>query len=220
MGLARPERRKAFLEDLDDWRHGTKTGYWIAHCTCPKCEAYREEYNRMKREEARAKAKERMRYKYHNSNPKPKPTPTHRDICTVDESLKPMMGKPTIRKPYCVVCGSTEFLEQHHPVKRSEGTMVVNGHEVRKPTLTLCRRCHEKVHSEGRLYFRWVDASKATRFNGMRAALVGEGWYEFLEITKEREREWKHSHMLTSGFMPSKIGYMNALEMDGWERIL
>ena len=52
MGLASPEKQKAFLENLDDRRHGTKTGYWLAYCKCPKCQAYRDEYNRQRRQEA------------------------------------------------------------------------------------------------------------------------------------------------------------------------
>jgi len=96
----------------------------------------------------------------------------------------------------------------------------VNGHEIEKPTLTLCRKCHSKVHHDGgMLYFRWVDATKEHKFNGMVPAYVGQGWYEFLEITREQEREWKRSHPLPNGNLPSKIGYYNALGMDGWERI-
>ena len=34
MSLSDEKRRREFMENLDDWRHGTKTGYWLAPCHC------------------------------------------------------------------------------------------------------------------------------------------------------------------------------------------
>ena len=210
MSLADEKRRKAFMADLGDYRHGTKTGYWLAPCHCPKCEAFREKYNA----ERRAAYWERKRLK----EPKNKERSEKKDVCTVDAMLKPMMGKPSIIKPYCVVCGSTENLEQHHPVKRSEGKWVVCGREIKKPTLTLCRKCHAKVHHDGgTLYFKWVQSE--ADFWHDKPNPVGAGHYEYLELDDEQERRWKELHKLPNGELPSKVGYMNALEMSGWKRI-
>lgn len=85
-----------------------------------------------------------------------------RDVCTVNELLRPMMGRPSVRKPYCVACGASAFpLNQHHVVRRGAGVLVVGGVEVPKPTVTLCGNgnasgCHRKAH-DGRLHFRWAD---------------------------------------------------------------
>ena len=209
------EAKRAFLENLDDRRHGTRTGLGIAYCTCDKCQEYRDEYNAKKREKNRLKreleAKRReSRQKKVVANPK--------DVCTIDECFLPLMGRTSIKKPYCVVCGSTDGLEQHHPVKRSEGKWIRDGHEVRKPTLTLCRKCHAKVHSDGYLWFRWKWSKTGDWVDGT-ASQAGAGWYEFLELTKEQAREWMEAHPLPNGELPSRIGYMNALDMDGWRRI-
>ena len=210
MTLASPQRQREFMENLDDWRHGTKTGYWLAPCHCPKCEAYRDEFNRERREKY-WKAREKKQEKA------PKKKERTKEVCTVDEVLKPMMGKPSIISTHCVVCGSERNLEQHHPVKRSEGKWYVAGREMRKPTLTLCRDCHEKVHHRGgTLYFKWV-VTDGDFWNG-NPNCIGEGHWEFLDLSKEQEREWRDSHRLPNGKMPAKIGYMNALEMKGWKR--
>ena len=209
---SRERRAKAFLENPDDYRHGTKTGYWLAPCHCPKCEAYRAYYNHQRREKASEKAREK---KLKAAAKRKAPT---KEFCTVDEVFKPMMGKPSIIKPYCVVCGSTEGLEQHHPVKRSEGKWYVAGREMAKPTLTLCRKCHAKVHSDGGLlYFRWVEAEHKS-WNEM-LSVIGAGHWEFLEISREDEKAWREAHKLPNGELPVKIGYVNALKMKGWSRI-
>ena len=214
------ETRRAFLANLDDPRHGTRAGYSIAQgdfrCHCPKCEAFRAEYNKKGRErKARLKAERDARRR----KPTVASTPNPLDVCTVDEVFKPMMGKPSIYADYCVVCGSTEILEQHHPVKPSEGKWIRDGREVRKPTLTLCRKCHSKVHSHGGyLWFRWKDAKIGEWASGNTYA-AGGGCFEFLELSYEEARKWKEKHPLPNGSLPSKIGYMNALEMKGWRRI-
>ncbi len=209
------EQKHAFLTNLNDMRHGTSTGMHLAYCKCDKCQAYRDEYNRKKRDERFRKKLEREEYKRaHRRKTEPK-----NDVCTVDEVFKPMLGKPSVKAPYCVVCGSTQYLEQHHPVKRSEGVLIRDGREVRKPTLTLCKKCHGKVHSKGGLlWFRWKDAKIGDWVDGT-ASCFGAGWWEFLELSKEDEIKWRAEHPLPNGKLPSKIGYMNALEMKGWRRI-
>lgn len=219
MSLYSWEKKRAFLDNLDDKRHGTNTGYHIAYCTCDKCEAYRSEYNRKKREQAKARA-EAKKAALEEKRKAYKPRVNPKDVCTVDEVFKPMLGKPSIKAPYCVVCGSTKNLEQHHPVKRSEGVWIRDGREVKKPTLTLCRKCHGKVHSKGGLmWFRWRNTSGGDWVDGT-ASVSGSGVYEYLELSKEEEEKWRAEHPLPNGELPSKIGYMNALEMKGWRRII
>lgn len=216
MSLYSWEQKRAFLNNLDDRRHGTTTGMHLAYCTCDKCQAYREDYNERKRaERLRKKLEKQERIK----NRKKKQTVNPNDVCTVDEIFKPMMGKPNVEAPYCVVCGSTKNLEQHHPVKRSEGVWIRDGRELRKPTLTLCKKCHGKVHSRGGLlWFRWKDVKSGDWVDGT-ASCPNAGHFEYLELSKEDELKWRAAHPLPNGKLPSKIGYMNALEMKGWKRI-
>ena len=88
-----------------------------------------------------------------------------RDVCTVNDLLRPMMGRPSVRRPYCAVCGRTGVpLNQHHVVRRGAGRLVVGGVEAEKPTVTLCGSgnasgCHRKAH-DGRLHFRWVGGDR------------------------------------------------------------
>lgn len=84
-----------------------------------------------------------------------------KDVCTVNALLLPMMGRPSVRRPYCAVCGAAGMpLNQHHVVRRGAGRLVVGGVEAEKPTVTLCGSgnasgCHRKAH-DGRLHFRWA----------------------------------------------------------------
>jgi len=48
---------------------------------------------------------------------------------------------------YCQLCGSTNWLEIHHIVYRSE-----NGSNDERNLIRLCKRCHELVHSNKK---RW-----------------------------------------------------------------
>lgn len=62
-----------------------------------------------------------------------------KDVCTVNALLLPMMGRPSVRRPYCAVCGAAGMpLNQHHIVRRGAGRLVVGGEEAEKPTVTLC----------------------------------------------------------------------------------
>lgn len=125
-----------------------------------------------------------------------------KDCCTVSELMRPMMGRPDIDNAWgvCCVCGSPAQ-DRHHIVKRSAGKLVVNGREVKKPTVRLCGMgnasgCHGLAH-QGRLHFRWVERETQVFNDGGFA--VGEGHWEHL-VTAE----------------PMK--YQDALAQRGWRR--
>ena len=127
-----------------------------------------------------------------------------KDVCTVNELLRPMMGRPSVRKPYCVACGAAGLpLNQHHVVRRGAGKLVVGGCEVPKPTVTLCGSgnasgCHRKAH-DGRLHFRWAESGHEGAL-GVDAANGGH-W----ELYRSKE----------------PCGYQEALEDEsGWRRLL
>lgn len=50
-------------------------------------------------------------------------------------------------QPYCQLCGSTNWLEIHHIVYRSE-----NGSNDERNLIRLCKQCHMMVHSNKK---RW-----------------------------------------------------------------
>lgn len=214
---ASKEKRDAFLSNLNDRRHGTSAGYYLAYCQCDKCAEFRAEHNRQRRKAAIAK-KNRMKTNKKtvcDCATRKKPN----DCCTIDEVFLPMMGKPSITAPYCVVCGASNVrLDQHHPVKRSAGKLVIDGREIKKPTLTLCRKCHDLLHAQGLLYFKWVDAGSMTDLAHAHMRFDHGGHYEFLLLTEEERRKWIESHPLPNGELPSRVGYMNALEIPHWER--
>lgn len=105
-----------------------------------------------------------------------------KDVCTISELYKPMMGKPSIRSNRCVICGQPAT-NQHHVVKRSAGKWVRDGIELKKPTMSLCGMgnasgCHGLAHA-GRLHFRWAvtrTVPKSSKEEGLAAALVGGHW--------------------------------------------
>lgn len=121
-------------------------------------------------------------------------------ITTLSAELIPLMEGTSVTAPYCVVCGRTHPLNQHHVVRRGAGKLYRAGIEVPKPTLTLCGMgnasgCHGLAH-QNRLHFRWVRAEG--RLSAPYA--YGSGHWEYL---------------LTD--VPTK--YHRALEMDGWRPI-
>ena len=121
------------------------------------------------------------------------------DVTTLAPMWWPLMGRPSVRLPYCPVCGRTRPLEQHHPVRRGAGKLYRDGVEVEKPTVTLCgfgsnlrdadgrEYCHGLAH-HNRLHFRWAEAD----------APEGGHW-EYLR-------------------MDEPVDYLTALDMDGWRR--
>lgn len=196
------------LGDPIDRRHGTAYGYRLG-CRCDRCRDGWREYKRdlQRHHDVRFRSK-----------PKPKqPEVAERvqeakrvrkaqaraDICTLNELLLPMMGKPSISfdPPRCAVCGKTWPLNNHHIVRRSAGVLIRDGREVRKPTVMLCGSgntsgCHGMAH-HGRLHFRWRDADGV---NDLGFTAWGGGHWEYL---------------LTEG----PVKYQDALAMDGWRRL-
>ncbi|NGM17736.1 hypothetical protein GMI70_06990 [Eggerthellaceae bacterium zg-893] len=123
-------------------------------------------------------------------------------VTTLPAMLRPMMGKPSVKTPFCAVCGRPAPLNEHHVVRRGAGRMYdEDGRELQKPTITLCgfgnvlkdadgrTYCHGLAHA-GRLHFRWAEG-------GGRAC---GGRWEYL-ATEE------------------PCSYLDALEKKGWKRI-
>lgn len=85
-------------------------------------------------------------------------------VTTLREGLWPLMMGQTVKAPFCVVCGRTYPLNQHHVIRRSQGVLYrdVGGMRmlVGKPTLTLCGSgcsgCHGDAHRM-LLHFRCDD---------------------------------------------------------------
>lgn len=193
------EHRDDLMADLNDKRHGTRRGVDLG-CKCYLCFSKREELNAERREKQREKRRERTKA---SSAPKPRKPPRtpSKDVCTVDELMLPMMGKPSIDNEarVCCICGKPAT-NNHHVVKRSAGKLVRNGREVKKPTVRLCgcgnaSGCHGKAH-DGKLHFRWVDTVKESRRDEM-LTLVGGHWEVMLS--------------------DEPVKYIDALAMDGWK---
>lgn len=116
-------------------------------------------------------------------------------VTTVPAMYLPMMGKPSVKAPFCVACGTGRDLDQHHVVPRSAGRAYDDaGRELSKPTLTLCGPgnaggCHGLAHSH-RLHFRWAES----------VVFAGSGRWEML-VTEE------------------PCDYLTALSTGGWAPI-
>lgn len=144
--------------------HGTVSEYQRG-CRCEACKAAERVCNRASRRRINGdpdKAKELIGDRVMPG-----------DVCTIDELLLPMMGKPSIKGERCAVCGRPAT-NQHHVVRRGAGKWVRGGVEVRKPTVALCGSgnasgCHGLAH-QGRLHFRW----KATL--DKQSGMVGGHW--------------------------------------------
>lgn len=50
-------------------------------------------------------------------------------------------------QPYCMLCGSTYWLQIHHIYYRSQG-----GLTIKKNLIRLCDKCHKLVHSNKKKY--------------------------------------------------------------------
>lgn len=193
------------IADLNDKRHGTRRGVELG-CKCRLCSSKREEILAEDREKRRAKRREKAAA----AKPKPKrkaPRKPSKDVCTVAAMLLPMMGKPSIdnAEHFCCVCGKPAT-DRHHIVKRSAGKLVVDGVEVKKPTVRLCGEgnasgCHGLAHA-GKLHFRWVDeqAFRNAKANGTSAHYAIGGHWECLLLDEGTD-------------------YLTALSMDGWRRL-
>lgn len=124
-------------------------------------------------------------------------------VTTMPAYLHPLMEGCTVRLPRCAVCGARSPLNQHHVVKRSAGQLVRAGVIMPKPTITLCGMgnasgCHGLAHA-GLLHFRWVSGDAVGgNFGNARRMECGDGGH------------WEY---LCTG---EPVGYLDALEMDGW----
>lgn len=123
-------------------------------------------------------------------------------VDTLPHHLRPMMGKPSVTRGCCAVCGRPFPLEQHHIVRRGAGKLFDgNGREIEKPTVTLCgfgsnlmdadgrEFCHGLAH-HNRLHFRWVEADP----------IACAGHWEFIVLDEP-------------------TSYLEALSRDGWRRL-
>lgn len=194
----------------DDRRHGTYTGY-VYGCRCEGCrKAGQDAYDRRmerkleklreKREaEKERKAKKARKKSLERNKPK-------KDVCTVSDLYKPLMGKPSIGNAYgiCCWCGAPNATNKHHIVPRSAGKMVVGGHELSKPTVLLCGNgnvsgCHGKAHAR-KLHFRWHEPERGDSENWEKHP-YGCGYLEGIELDE-----------------PTK--YQDALEIEkGWRKV-
>ncbi len=50
-------------------------------------------------------------------------------------------------EPYCMLCGSTNWLQIHHIFYRSQG-----GLTIKKNLIRLCKKCHDMVHTNKKKY--------------------------------------------------------------------
>lgn len=202
MGISYEGKRR-FLANPDDRRHGTITGYNYG-CRCEACS-----------EVGRAKAKERRERQYQRQLEKAREARAAekakakkaklKDCCTVNELYLPLMGKPNIDNAngVCCICGRPAS-DRHHIVKRSAGKWVVDGREVKKPTVRLCGSgnasgCHGMAH-KGLIHFRWAKPERNYTKDGWQGLPFGSGHWEYL-ITSE------------------PVKYQEALEMDGWRKL-
>ena len=215
-------------EDLasnpDDRRHGTPTGYRYK-CRCERCRQAWRDYRNSRKLQQRRWIDEVLGRNDRAIQSEPVPAPpkqnkvleekrakvkrnVRKDVCTIDLDLLPLMGRCSVTAPYCLVCGRTSPLNQHHVVFKSAGTWVRNGHEVRKPTITLCGfgnnqkdadgrwYCHGLAHSR-MLHFRWVEEETCEEGDG---SWSGGGHWEWLRTDEPTKRA-------------------DALKMDGWQRL-
>ena len=132
-------------------------------------------------------------------------------VTTLAPMWWPLMGRPSVRLPYCPVCGRSHPLEQHHPVRRGAGKLYREGREVAKPTITLCGfgsnlmdadgrpYCHGLAH-HNRLHFRWAETDGPARGLGDMPVPMAGGHWEYLLLDEPAD-------------------YLAALEMDGWRRL-
>lgn len=133
-------------------------------------------------------------------------------VSTLPEMWRPLMGRPSVRMPWCPVCGRPGPLEQHHPVRRGAGVLYdEHGREVAKPTITLCGfgsnlkdadgrpYCHGLAH-HNRLHFRWAETRQASRALGDLPFPVCGGHWEYL-------------------LLDEPAYYLAALSMPGWRRL-
>ena len=65
----------------------------------------------------------------------------------MNKSEKEVYEKIVEEQPYCMICGSTNFLHIHHIYYRSQ-----LGLTTEKNLIRLCNKCHNMVHSNKKKY--------------------------------------------------------------------
>lgn len=124
----------------------------------------------------------------------------------LDEIYRPLMDAPSVKLPYCAVCGRSAPLNDHHIVWRGWGNLLDGrGRKLPKPTVTLCGAgsvrfgvdaagnrvefCHGKCHAN-KIHFRndrgrleYIELDVPTKYG---RALLMEGWRDL----DTEERPW------------------------------
>lgn len=119
----------------------------------------------------------------------------------LDPIYWPLMDAPTVKLPYCAVCGRNWPLNDHHIVWRSKGHVMRGGKLLESPTVTLCGNgshlgsggtaewCHGKAHhlmlhfrnDRGRLECLETEMpteySEALKMEGWRDVCTEEKWF-------------------------------------------
>lgn len=151
---AKVREREDFITNPSDARHGTFAGMVLAHCRCDRCERYRYEWWA---EYYETKRKHPF-YDHDNSifiSMSQYPEPNLSDKCTFNALRSEFQGKPDASNAWsqmsrCAICGEYGRLQHHHMVTRN-GVEIINGRELRNPTIPLCGMgnylgCHGKAH--------------------------------------------------------------------------
>lgn len=124
------------------------------------------------------------------------------NVTTMDAALQPLMNAPSVKLPYCAVCGRTWPLNEHHIVWRSQGQLYRDGKRVEKPTLTLCGAGNE-------LYGVGPDGERVTYCHGKVHHRLGHlRWVPNPAIANAGHLEWLETEQ------PTK--YQEALQLEGW----
>lgn len=116
------------------------------------------------------------------------------DITTLDQMYWPLMQLPSVKLPFCAVCGRSAPLEQHHIVWRSWGQLYRDGKRLEKPTITLCGFGSNLSDSDGIVYCHGAAHHRMLHFR------EHNGFLEYLLVSEP-------------------IDYLSALKLKGWRRI-
>lgn len=115
-------------------------------------------------------------------------------VTTLDEVYWPLMELPSIRLPYCAVCGRNRPIEQHHFVFRSAGELYRDGRRVPKSTVSLCGFGSNLRDADGIMYCHGKAHHRMLHFRNSCGAM------EYLETEEPTD-------------------YLSALEMEGWREV-
>ena len=123
----------------------------------------------------------------------------------LNETNKHLIGKPSLKSDYCVVCGA-RATNQHHVIQKGMG-----GSKAKIPTVSLCGMgntsgCHKLAH-EGKLHFYWFDEEYEL------IARPDDG--EAVTVCKHEEHGWKMC-LLPDGLPTGSYNLQYALENGEW----